>query len=160
MKTLNTLLILILFAAERTFAQDRVMGIVIELCSGRRIEYCLTDHPKLMFDGKVIELVTDESIVEYTPNEFVKLTLDEVTRVSNSLMDGVSLKNEIKLEADNIHFNGFKAGDAIEVFTINGIYYTTYYVEADGAFSIQISSLPQGYSVIKVNKQSIKILRR
>ena len=144
----------------RSFAQDKVLGIIVELSNGQKVEYRLVDHPKLVFDGQTIKLTADGIEVEYTPAEMAKVTTGEVENVSNGIEERISVQGDIKVEAGFVRLSGFAAGDAVTVYSISGVQMAIYQVESDGSLVIPISSLPSGISIINTNKQSIKITRR
>ena len=161
MKKLLFFLLSLLFVLGKmnSFAQDKVKGIIVELSSGKKMEFRLDDHPKLVFDGQTIKLTADGVQVEYTPLDLMKLTMGQVPNVSSGIEEHTSAQNDIKVEAGFVRLNGFKEGDSIAVYSSNGAKLAEYRIGFNGSLVIPISSLPTGISVIKTNKQFIKILR-
>ena len=161
MKKLLFFLLSLLFVLGKmnSFAQDKVKGIIVELSSGKKMEFRLDDHPKLVFDGQTIKLTADGVQVEYAPLDLMKLTMGQVSNVSSGIEERTSAQNDIKVEAGFVRLNGFKEGDSITVYSSNGAKLAEYRIGFNGSLVIPISSLPTGISVIKTNKQFIKILR-
>ncbi len=161
MKKLLFFLLSLLFVLGKmnSFAQDKVKGIIVELSSGKKMEFRLDDHPKLVFDGQTIKLTADGVQVEYAPLDLMKLTMGQVSNVSSGIEERTSAQNDIKVEAGFVRLNGFKEGDSIAVYSSNGAKLAEYRIGFNGSLVIPISSLPTGISVIKTNKQFIKILR-
>ena len=161
MKKLLFFLLSLLFVLGKmnSFAQDKVKGIIVELSSGKKMEFRLDDHPKLVFDGQTIKLTADGVQVEYAPLDLMKLTMGQVSNVSSGIEEHTSAQNDIKVEAGFVRLNGFKEGDSIAVYSSNGAKLAEYRIGFNGSLVIPISSLPTGISVIKTNKQFIKILR-
>ena len=132
------------------YAQDKVPGIIVELSSGTKVEYRLSNNPKFVFDGQTITLTADGVKVEYTPSELAKVTTGEVENAT-----GIE-----ELRSQFVRLNGFGAGEAVRVYSVGGNLVATHYVESDGSLVIPISSLPSGISIIKTNQQTIKITRK
>lgn len=144
----------------KTFSQDKVKGIIVELNSGKKMEFRLDDHPKFVFDGQIVKLTADGVQVEFAPLDLMKLTMGQVSNISSGIEEHTSTQNEIKVEAGFIRLNGFNASDVVIAYSSNGTKLTEYRIGGNGSLVIPISSLPTGISIIKTNKQSIKILRR
>lgn len=141
-------------------AQNKVLGIIVELTNGQKIEYRLADHPKLFYDGSVITLIAGGVVVEYTSADLKKVMTGEVEDVASGIEEFALPHSDIKIVAGFIHFNGFKPNEEVHVYTVNGSLISTYSVGLDGSIVIPISSLSSGISIIKVNKQSIKITKQ
>ena len=157
----KTILVLFLFilGQARTFSQDKVKGVIVELNSGKKMEFRLDDHPKFVFDGQIVKLTADGVQVEFAPLDLMKLTMGQVPNVSSGIEKHTSTQNDIKVEAGFIRLNGFNASDVVTVHSSNGVKMAEYRVWSDGSFVIPISSLPSGMSIITTNKQSIKVIR-
>lgn len=143
----------------KAFSQDKVKGVIVEFCSGKKMEFRLDDHPKFVYDGKTIKLTADGVLVEFVPLDLLKLTMGEVSNVNSGIGEQTSEKNDIKVDANFIRLNGFITGDAVTIYSSNGAKQAEYRIGQDGSLIIPISSLTTGISIIKTNKQSIKILR-
>ena len=141
------------------YAQDKVPGIILELSSGTKVEYRLSNNPKFVFDGQTITLTADGVKVEYTPSELAKVTTGEVENATG-IEELRSQQVDIKVEAGFVRLNGFGAGEAVRVYSVGGNLMGTHYVESDGSLVIPIFSLPSGISIIKTNQQTIKITRK
>lgn len=162
MKTRIIFFVILFFviALTKSSAQDKVLGIIVELSNGQKVEYRLVDYPKLIFDGKVIKLSADGVEIEYTPAELIKVTTGKVANVSSGIEERISAQSDIKVEAGFVRLSGFVKGDAVAVSTVSGVQIAAYQIESNGSLVIPISSLPSGISIIKTNKQSIKIIKR
>ena len=163
MKNSNYLLLVFLlltFGHTQCFAQEKVQGIIVELSTGEVIEYRLADHPKLVFDGTTVTLTTDGVKVEYKPMDLAKVKTGEVANNSSGIEELVSKQGEINVDAGFVRLNGFHPSESVRIFTISGTLIETYQVSSNGTLTIPISSLPSGISIIKANKQSIKITRQ
>ena len=141
-------------------AQDMVPGIIVELSSGKKVEFRLADNPKIVFDGQTIKLTADGINVEYTPTEFVKLTTGEVQNNASGITELTSHQENIAVKDGYVCLNGFNSNDAVSVFSVDGKLVATYHIPTNGSISIPISTLPSGISIIRTNNQSIKIIKR
>ena len=142
------------------YAQEKVPSIVVELSNGQKVEYSLDDNPKLLYDGNKITLTTDKVEIEYLPSELAKVTNEEVENVSNGIKDLQKEAGQIKLDGSFIRLCGFPAGENVRVCNLGGTLLSNHHVSIDGSLVIPLSSLPKGISLIKTNKQSIKITKR
>ena len=163
MKDKTFLLMVFLLAIvgnTRCFAQTKVQGVIVELSSGEKMEYRLADHPKMVFDGQTVELTADGVSLNYTPSEIAKVTMGEVDDVSSGIKEQESSSGEISVNSGFVRFSGFQPNESVRVYSMDGIIRATYHTLSDGSLVVPLSNLPSGISIIKVNKESIKITRR
>lgn len=160
LKKLLFIVVLLVMGCIHVGAQDMVPGIIIELSSGKNVEFRLTDNPKIVFDGQTIKLTADGINVEYTPTDFVKLTPGEVQNNASGITELMSHPENIAVKDGYVCLNGFKSSDVVSIFSVDGGLVATYQIPQNGSISIPISTLPSGISVIKSNNQSIKIIKR
>lgn len=159
-RTLLFLLTLLIVGGFNGFAQDMVPGIIVELTNGQKVEYMLTEKPKMVFDGSKITLTTESVNVEYTPSELLKVTTGEVKNTGTDIKEMVIPSGDIKVNAGFVRLSSFVAGVSVNICLLNGNISTSYQIPDNGSLVIPISSLPLGISIIKVNNQSVKILRK
>lgn len=145
--------------SENPSSQDNVLGIFIELYNGQKLEYRLTDHPKLKFDGQTIILTADGVLVEYIPSQLLKVTTGEVQTITD--VEEKRIPNgDIKVEAGFVRLSGFASGELVRVYSVGGTMMSTYSTMADGSLVIPVSILPSGISIIKIKEETIKITKR
>lgn len=159
LKKILLLFQLLVISGLHVSAQEKVPGIIIELVSGKKVEYRLSEAPKLAFDGKTITLTTDYVKVEYTPSEIAKVKTGIVS-VSSGIDELKATQGTIKLDSGFIRLTGFAKGDAVRIYTLDGVLTTSYHISEEGSLVIPISSLPSGISIIKANQQTIKITKQ
>ena len=141
-------------------AQDMVPGIIVELANGQKIEYRISDKPKMVFDGSKITLTTEGVIVEYMPTELLKVTTGEVKNTGTDIKELGITSGDIEVSASFVRLSGFPGGEPVNIYSVSGILYASHQTSADGTLLISIFSLPLGISIIKVNNQSVKITRK
>lgn len=142
---------------------EKVLGIIVELTSGEKIEYQLSKHPKLVFDGQTITLTATNINVEYTVADFAKVTtgmVDYVEDIPEGINELPNQQGAIDVASGFVRFSGFAAGETIKIYSTAGVLQEVKQTDADGTLVLSVASLPQGISIIKINKQSIKITRK
>jgi hypothetical protein len=151
-------LLFMLFSAMTTLA-EKVSGVIVELSSGGTLEIAMAYNPKIFFDGKVIKLTATDVNVEYTPSEIKKVRIAEVDGIGTGINASENLSGSIQVEEGFVRLTGFAANEAVEVFSISGVMTAAFRTSANGSCTIDLRSLPSGVSIVKVQKQSIKITR-
>lgn len=156
------MLFLVSMGCLHGYAQtEKVLGIIVELTSGEKVECQLTKKPKLSFDGQKITLTATGVEVEYAVADFAKVTTGMVDEeVTEGISDVTLQQGEVKVSLGFVRFSGFAPNEPVRVFSVAGVLKDTYYTDADGALTLPVANLPQGISIIKANKQSIKITRQ
>ena len=140
------------------YAQDKVLGVIIDLANGEKVECRLVDKPKMVYDGTTITLTAEGVKLEFTPEGIQKVTMGEV--------DNAAGINEAKLEHGSIEMkdgfvrlSGFEVDDEVKVYSVAGLLLAVHKISTDGSFVLPVASLPSGISIIKTKKQSIKITK-
>jgi len=154
------LLFLSVLGIPKSFALDKVLGIIVELKSGQKVEFRLVDNPRFVHNGNTVVLSAVGVEIEYTPTDLLKVTTAMVDDISSGVDVVSSSEESIKVEGGLVRLCGFTPNDAVDVYSLSGMLITNYHINSDGSLVIPISSLPKDVSIIKANKQSIKITRR
>ena len=163
MNVLRKLLILfgiLLFGISKGYAQDKVLGIIIEMTNGEKMEYRLVDKPQMTFDGNIIILTAEGVMIEILPTDLQKVTMGDVDNIGSGIKEASISQGLAEVSDGFVRLSGFQSGEAVRVYNAAGIMFADYKTSADGSLMISISSLPSGISIIKTNKQSIKITKR
>ena len=163
MRKIKTILSIIYFLMIGTiygYAEDKVLGIIIELTNGKKVEYRLADNPKLAFDGTTIVVTAEGVKLEFTPSELKNVTMGQVENVSSSIEEVAISHGSAELIDGVVRLSGFKAGEEVGIYSAGGIQYAKYNLATDGSLIVSLSSLPSGISIIRINKQTIKISKR
>lgn len=124
------------------------------------MEYRLVDNPRFVHNGNTVVLSAVGVEIEYTPTDLLKVTTAMVDDISSGVDVVSSSEESIKVEGGLVRLCGFTPNDAVDVYSLSGMLITNYHINSDGSLVIPISSLPKDVSIIKANKQSIKITRR
>ncbi len=158
-KNLLILLICIFTGFVDIFASGKVSGIIIDLSNGEKVECVLSDNPKMFFDGTTITITAANLKLSLTPSDIKKVSMGDVDDTSG-IADAVSNSSTIEAKDGFVRLSGFVSGEEIKVYSASGAQYASYNVSSDGSLIIPTSSLPNGVSIIKSNKQSIKITKK
>ena len=157
-KKILILLVLLSFLS-RANAQDKVLGIIIELTNGEKVECRLADNPKLLFDGTTINLIAEKVDMNFAPEGLLKVSMGNVDDVSAIERTEVEQCN-FQMKGGFVRLSGFEPNQDVKVYTTAGTLIATYEVPLNGSFILSLESLPSGVSIIKTKKQSIKISKR
>ena len=159
MKKLYLLLLFVRFSFINAFASGKVPGVIINLSNGEKVEFVLSDNPKMFFDGTTITITTANLNLSLTPNEVMKVSVGDVDDTSG-IADAVSNSSTIETKDGFVRLSGFVSGEEIKVYYASGVQYSSYNVSSDGTLIMSTSSLSNGVSIIKSNKQSIKVSKK
>ena len=154
------LLLFMLFMSVRIQATDKVPGIIIELSSGKTIEIALANSPKMVFDGKKVQLTSTNENAEYESFDIKKVKVGEVDNVDTGIKGIQVEKGQINAERGFVRLTGFPANEEISLFSLGGVLIRTFRTDANGSCTIDVQTLPLGITIIKTQNESIKISRR
>lgn len=146
--------------------QDVVNCIVIETIYGERIEYYLSTKPQLRHNNDKVTLTYKDTkgsaktyTVEFSTKEISKVYISESTSIT-SIEDLPVNKSDISVEAGVVRLTGFRSGEIVRVFSLDGKLLSETAIPQSGELSISVASLPQGVNIININNKSIKIIRQ
>ena len=146
--------------------QDVVNCIVIETIYGERIEYYLSTKPQLRHNNDKVTLTYKDTkgsaktyTVEFSTKEISKVYISESTSIT-SIEDLPVNKSDISVEAGVVRLTGFRSGEIVRVFSLDGKLLSETTIPQSGELSISVASLPQGVNIININNKSIKIIRQ
>ena len=162
MKYINKCILLLPFLILghiHSSAQDNVEGVIAELSTGENLFFYLTDHPQFMYDGKTITLTSDIIKLEYKPTELAKVMIGNYSQINNSI-EQVTFNSDIKVTNGVIQFYGFQSNEDVRIFSSSGYLLGVYHISESGQLEIPFFNLPKGVSIIRTNRQSIKISKQ
>lgn len=139
-------------------AQELSPCMVVEMKTGEKIEYFLTDTPQLKHNDERVLLTTKKTNVEYETSRIAKVYFSE--SVNSGIKDIKTSDTVIQLSPESIHLSGFSPNESIQILSLNGNVYRSLSVSNDGSLTISLSDLSIGVYIIKSTNQSFKITRR
>ena len=130
---------------------------VVETTNGERLEYMLKDLPRIIYDNSMVTLTTNTTIIEFHPEEILKIFLTEPITAIN---DCKSLDGSFSLCHDQVLLSGFAANEVITLFSADGHQLWRETIHDNGRLTISLNQLSTGLYIIKTNHQSIKITKK
>lgn len=156
MKKLLLIFMLLLPLTPNVLANDKVQGIIIELRSGERLEFMLSDNPKFFYEGENIIFKTNKIELKYRPNDIYKIKMEKVSDTS-SIREVDAKEAIIQINSSFIRINTVKPSELVNVFSTSGVKIVSYKTSDSGNLEIPINTIPKGIHLIKVGNQSIKV---
>ena len=152
------LFVLIIFGFIELRAQSSSsLCAVIETTNGERMEYLLRDSPRIIYDDSMITLSTNTTIIDFHPEEILKIYLTESATAIN---DCKSPDGSFSLSHDQILLSGFAANEVVALFSVDGHQLWHGTIRDNGHMTISLNQLSTGIYIIKTNHQSIKITKK
>ena len=139
-------------------AQELSSCLVVEMKTGEKVEYYLSEKPQLKHNDESILLSTQKTSVNYETQNVSKLYLSE--GINTGIKDIRPTDSAIQLFPESIRLSGFFPRESVRILSLGGSEYRLYSISDDGSLTIILSDLPAGVYIIKTNNQSLKITRQ
>ena len=147
----------LLFPAQKTFAQSsEYQCVVVETTDGERMEYLLSDNPRIVHQDAMVILTTNSVNVEFQSSKVSKVYLSTTTAIEKVK----AAEGKIYLQQDAVFLKGFGANEPVALYGTDGNQLWQQRTDNDGLLMFSLSSLPQGIYIIKTNHQSVKIIKK
>lgn len=131
--------------------------IVVETIDGERMEYLLSNNPRIVHNDATVTLTTNSVTVEYQTSNVLKVYFSDVpTSIGNVKTDN----GQFRLQQNTVILKGFDAGEPVALYDADGRQLWQHATDSDGQLMIPLSSLPQGTYIVKANNQSFKVTRK
>lgn len=130
---------------------------VVETTNGERMEYLLSDLPRIIYDDSMVTLTTNTTIVEFHPEEILKIYLTEST---TAIDDCKSPDGSFSLCHDQVLLSDFAANEVVTLYSADGHQLWRETIHDNGRLTITLDQLSKGIYIIKTNHQSIKITKK
>jgi hypothetical protein len=158
MKKSFSLFILIFLGLVVLRAQSSLkLCAVVETTNGERLEYMLSDLPRIIYDDSMVTLTTNTTIVEFPQKEILKIYLTESI---TSINDCKSPDGSFSLCHDQVFLTDFAVNEVVTLFCADGHQLWRETIHDNGRLTISLNQLPKGLYIIKTNHQSIKITKK
>ena len=133
--------------------------VVVETSHGERMEFLLTEEPRLEHNEAIVTLITNETTIEFQAVDILKVYLSYQEN-NTGLKSVTKAEGEIVLMDNSVIFSGFRPNEAVNIYTIDGKYVQCFSVNEDGCLSFPLYQMAQGCYILTINNQSIKILKK
>lgn len=156
---LSGLLLLGLAFALHLNAQTGQQCVVVETAAGQRMEYLLSDLPRIVHNDATVTLSTSNATVEFQTSEvakvYVSTTSNHVVAVRD-MTDG----GHVRVSGDAVCLSGYSPREAVSLYTTDGKLLKQYATDDQGRLAVTLSRLHAGIYVLKTNQQSIKFTKK
>ncbi len=156
MKRLVTLILYLTGFFIPINAED-IYYFVIWTTDDAKISYEFKHHPKVIPNNDVLILSTIHTTVEYQASQIHKFTLEKTT-VNTVDVNTNKRKNDILRNDDILTIQGH-LGENIEIYSIGGVLMDTKKIN-DDKFQISLSNYASGIYIIRINKLTIKFIKK
>ena len=158
MKALWLVTALLLLIAQKAIAQSaEYQCVVVETKDGERMEYLLSDNPRIMHRNAMVELTSNTVSVEFPSASVSKVYLSTTTTTVEKIK---AAEGEIRMYQDVIVMKGFGVNEPVSLYRTDGSQLWQQSTDGDGQLVVSLNSLSQGIYIFKTNHQSFKIIRK
>ena len=159
MKTYYSLLfLLLLMSVHKAIAQSpEYQCIVVETTDGERLEYLLSDNPRIAHMNALVVITSNTVSVEFPSSNVSKVYLSTSTDAIGNVK---TTEGKILLHKDVIVMKDFCANEPISLYGADGKQLWQQSADGSGQLVFSLNSLSQGIYIIKTNHQSFKIIRK
>ncbi len=140
-------------------AQTSTECVVVETTDGERMEYLLSDHPRISQTADKVNLTTATVNVELQAERIQKVYLSPTPSGIVAVPAG-SDKGRITTVDGLMVLSGFRAGEPVMLFTTGGACLWQKKVDGSGQLTVSLSQLAAGVYIVKTSSQSIKITKK
>ena len=158
MKALWLVTTLLLLFVQKAIAQStEYQCVVVETKDGERMEYLLSDNPRIMHRNAMVELTSNTVSVEFPSASVSKVYLSTTTTAIEKIKVA---EGEIRMYQDVIVLKGFGENEPVALYGTNGTQLWQQSTDGNGQLVVSLNSLSQGIYIFKTNHQSFKIIRK
>ena len=158
MKALWLVTALLLLIAQKAIAQSaEYRCVVIETKDGERMEYLLSDNPRIMHRNAMVELTSNTVSVEFPSSNVSKVYLSTTATAVEKIKVA---EGEIRMYQDVIVLKGFGENEPVALYGTDGSQLWQQSMDGNGQLVVSLNSLSKGIYIFKTNHQSFKIIRK
>lgn len=139
------------------WAVEEVSTLEVWTKKGEKITYYLKDNPVASYSGEELVLKANEVTVCYPLSELHKFTLGTE---ATSVEDVETVDGKIQLEGESLNLSGFRTGETVAIFNINGQRISASRIDADGCTDFSLQNLTKGIYVIRIGSLTHKIIKK
>jgi hypothetical protein len=139
-------------------AQTQKECVVIETVAGQRMEYLLTEQPRIVQDDATVTFTTTNTTLELKTSEVAKVY---VTTSATGIVN-VTEKTSGKMEqaGDMLILTGYESHETVSLFSSDGKMLQRHATDDQGYLTIPLGQLQTGIYIIKTKQQSIKFIKK
>lgn len=131
--------------------------VVVETTDGERMEYLLSDNPRIVHRNAMVELTSNTVSVEFPSFNVSKVYISTTATAVEKIK---AAEGEIRMYQDVIVMKGFGANEPVALYGIDGSQLWQQSTDGNGQLVVSLNSLSQGIYIFKTKHQSFKIIRK
>lgn len=130
----------------------------IETSTGKTYYYALTSKPTLKYIASEIVIATNEGSLSLNKSEVKELNFIYMEEIPSGIHD-IQASGVITYENQILSISGYKNQTAVSVFGTDGRLLIKTTIKRDGTATANLSTLPNGIYIIKVEDDNLKITK-
>jgi hypothetical protein len=130
--------------------------LTVHLGNNEAVEFALSDEPNVTATGDSVVIKSRSVEVAYAMADIAYLDYSNSTTGLNTTKSGES---DIQRIGNTLIMHGQNAGEAVNVYTIDGKLVNSVKVDAQGKAVVSLETLAAGVYVVKANGKSTKIAK-
>ena len=139
-------------------AQSQADCVVVETTGGERMDYLLSDLPRITQSADVVTLTTTNTTVELSAESISKVYL--AAGSPTAVQEVKSPVGDVQLKESQLFLSGYQSGGRVSLYHADGQLLQHKSVSDDGTLTLSLEQLPSGIYIVKTNHQSIKIIKK
>lgn len=139
-------------------AQSLADCVVVETTGGERMEYLLSDLPRITQSADAVTLTTTNTTVELSPESISKVYL--AASSPTAVQEVKSPVGDVRLKESQLFLSGYQPGARVSLYHADGQLLQHKSIGDDGTLTLSLEQLPSGIYIVKTNHQSIKIIKK
>ncbi len=151
---LLTLLLIPAQALLARVAEENVTCMVLTLTDGTINRFALTDTPVVTYEGENLVVSIGDEQFTTTLSGISQLTFEQV---STGISEMVGESPKSAFTPGQARFEGLKTHAIVSIYTIDGKMLSSMRANDEGTVSIDLSTLPHGFYILRTPNQSYKI---
>ena len=159
---MKKLVILFLTLATASVGSLRAQAVadcvVVETTGGERMEYLLSDLPRITQSADAVTLTTSNTSVELSAESISKVYL--ATSSPTTVLKVKGPAGSAQLKESQLFLSGYQPGERVSLFHADGRLLQHRSIGDDGTLTLSLEQLPSGIYIVKTNHQSIKIIKK
>lgn len=124
--------------------------------SGEKIDFPISEKPKLTHSDNGFVLSTPIATIEYPKHDIKKFTLE----INNpgGIEDVTMTNSNISQQNNTLFLSGFRIGSIVRIFNIDGQLLTSETILDNEVFTLDLSNLNKGIYIISTESITYKII--
>jgi len=132
--------------------------VVVETAGGERMEYVLSEFPRITQVRNHVTMLTLNTKVELEASQITKIYIKE--NEPSAVDEIIARDNNIRISDGYIILSGYTPGERITLYRSDGTLLWQQSVAQDGRMLVPLGQQSTGVYIVKTNGQSVKIIKK